>query len=398
MNKPVYLDYMATTPIDAAVITDMKNCLGEEGVFGNSSSVHSYGWQAQELVCQARDQVASLINAEPKEIIWTSGATESNNLAIKGVVGLYHRQGKHIITMSTEHKAVIDTCRFLESQGFEVTYLDPESDGVLDLGKLVAAIRTDTILISIMHVNNETGVIQDIRAIGEITRRNGVLFHVDAAQSVGKIPIDLKLMSVDLMAFCAHKIYGPKGVGALFVRRKPRVRLEPMIHGGGHEGGMRAGTLPTHQLVGMGSSFALAAEKMLADKQHILNLRREFLEGIVSLGATINGAQDQSIPGCLNLRFEGVDGESLLLALRNLAISSGSACNSASSNPSHVLLGMGLTRQEAYNSIRVSLGRFTSSEDVQFACRHIVEEVNRLRAMSPLWDKAADAALKSHKG
>lgn len=388
MTLPIYLDYMATTPVDPVVAQEMMDCLTKEGIFGNpASESHPYGWNARELINKARKSVAQLVNANPKEIIWTSGATESDNLALKGVVSFYHRKGKHIITMSTEHKAVLDTCTYLSSRGFEVTYLNPQRNGLLDLAEFEATIRSDTILASFMHVNNETGVIQNIAAIGEVAHRHGVRFHVDAGQSAGKVPIDLNRMKIDLMSFSAHKLYGPKGVGALYVRCTPRVRLEPLIHGGGHERGLRSGTLATHQIVGMGRAFALAQELMIKDSKNITQLRDRLWLGLSQLGGVhLNAKAAPRIPGCLNVRFNGVEGESLIVRLQKVAISSGSACNSANSNPSHVLLALGLSHEEAYNSIRISLGRFTTEEEVDITIAHITEQVNRLREMSPLWE------------
>lgn len=388
MTLPIYLDYMATTPVDPVVAQEMMDCLTKEGIFGNpASESHPYGWNARELINKARKSVAQLVNANPKEIIWTSGATESDNLALKGVVSFYHRKGKHIITMSTEHKAVLDTCTYLSSRGFEVTYLNPQRNGLLDLAEFEATIRSDTILASFMHVNNETGVIQNIAAIGEVAHRHGVRFHVDAGQSAGKVPIDLNRMKIDLMSFSAHKLYGPKGVGALYVRCTPRVRLEPLIHGGGHERGLRSGTLATHQIVGMGRAFALAQELMIKDSKNITQLRDRLWLGLSQLGGVhLNAKAAPRIPGCLNVRFNGVEGESLIVRLQKVAISSGSACNSANSNPSHVLLALGLSHEEAYNSIRISLGRFTTDAEVDMAIAHIKEQVNRLREMSPLWE------------
>lgn len=379
---------MATTPVDPVVAQEMMDCLTKEGIFGNpASESHPYGWNARELINKARKSVAQLVNANPKEIIWTSGATESDNLALKGVVSFYHRKGKHIITMSTEHKAVLDTCTYLSSRGFEVTYLNPQRNGLLDLAEFEATIRSDTILASFMHVNNETGVIQNIAAIGEVAHRHGVRFHVDAGQSAGKVPIDLNRMKIDLMSFSAHKLYGPKGVGALYVRCTPRVRLEPLIHGGGHERGLRSGTLATHQIVGMGRAFALAQELMIKDSKNITQLRDRLWLGLSQLGGVhLNAKAAPRIPGCLNVRFNGVEGESLIVRLQKVAISSGSACNSANSNPSHVLLALGLSHEEAYNSIRISLGRFTTDAEVDMAIAHIKEQVNRLREMSPLWE------------
>lgn len=387
MKLPIYLDYMATAPTDPVVVDSMLTCLRADGVFGNPASyTHRYGWDAAQCVKKAGEQLAALVNADPREIVWTSGATESDNLAIKGAAHFYQRQGKHLITMSTEHKAVLNTCAYLESQGFKVTYLDPQSNGRLNLKSLESAIRADTILVSIMHVNNETGVIQDIAGISEITRHHGILFHVDAAQSAGKIPIDLQQLKVSLMSFSGHKLYGPKGVGALYVCRNPRVRLEPLIHGGGHEGGMRSGTLPVHQIVGMGKAFEIAKEHLKPDGERISALRKRFWTSISALGGVhLNGAEGHCIPGCLNMSFDGVEGESLMLSLRDIAVSSGSACNSANPNPSHVLLAIGLSRQQAYNSLRISFGRFTTEQEIDYAAAHITEQVKRLRAMSPVW-------------
>lgn len=395
-QTPIYLDYMATTPVDPFVAEKMRHCLEQSGIFGNcASQTHRFGWEAMEQVDHARHQVAELVNVDPKEITWTSGATESDNLAIKGAALFYQRKGKHIITMSTEHPAVLDTCRYLASQGFEITYLEPQPNGVLDLQKLRDAIRSDTILVSIMHVNNETGVIQDVAEIGKITREEGVLLHVDAAQSAGKLHIDLQKMNVDLMSFSGHKIYGPKGIGALYVRRKPRVRLEPQIHGGGHERGLRSGTLPTHQIVGIGEAFALAQVCMQADQQRIAALRDRFWKGISEIGdCYLNGDEKQRIAGCMNVRFDGVESESLLLSLRDLAVSSGSACSSASHRASHVLTALGLSEEEANRAIRFSLGRFTTEQEIDFAITHVIEQVKRLRSLSPLWQKTQRNVLK----
>ena len=385
-KSPIYLDCMATTPVDPAVQEAMLACLEKEGGFGNPSSNHYYGWEALSWVNKAREQVADLVNVDPREIIWTSGATESDNLAIKGAARFYQRQGKHIVTMSSEHKAVLDTCAHLETEGFEVTYLDPEPNGLLDLEQLKSVLRKDTVLVSVMHVNNETGVIQDLAAIGKITREKGILLHADAAQSAGKIPIDLQKLNVDLMSFSAHKVYGPKGIGALYVRSNPPVRLEASIHGGGHQKGLRSGTLPTQQIVGMGVAFSTAKERLLLDREHIARLRERFWKGINGLvGLHLNGSETHGIAGCLNVYFDGVEGESLMLALRDLAVSSGSACNSANSSPSHVLSAMGLPRQQAYNSVRISLGRFTTEGEVDCAVEMIRTQVNRLRLRSPLW-------------
>ena len=355
MKRPIYLDYSSTTPVDPRVAEAMMDCLRLEGNFGNPASrSHMYGWQAEEAVETARGNVASLVNADPREIVWTSGATESNNLAIKGVAGFYGNKGKHIVTSKIEHKAVLDACRQLERDGFEVTYLDPEAGtGLIQPAMVEAALRDDTILVSLMHVNNEIGTITDIAAIGEITRARGILFHVDAAQSTGKIDIDLDAMKVDLMSFCAHKTYGPKGVGALFVRRKPRVRLEAQIHGGGHERGMRSGTLATHQLVGMGEAFRIAKEEMHAEQDRLRGLRDRLWAGFKDLEQVfVNGSMEQRIAGNLNVSFNLVEGESLIMALKDLAVSSGSACTSASLEPSYVLRALGLTDELAHSSIR----------------------------------------------
>ncbi len=386
MRFPIYLDYMATTPVDPRVVTAMMSCLEMSGHFGNASSLsHSYGHSAALVIEHARAQVASLIHADPQEIIWTSGATEANNLAIKGAARFYKRKGKHLITCKTEHKAVLDTCAQLQREGFEVTYLQPLSNGLIDLNQLKGAIRDDTLLVSIMHVNNETGVIQDIAAIAELTRARGILFHVDAAQSAGKIPIDLSSMQVDLMSFSGHKIYGPKGIGALYVRRNPRVRLEPLMHGGGQEQGLRSGTLPTHQIVGMGEAFHLAQQEMVEESKRILELRQRLWQGIQRLGDVhVNGDLQQRLPGNLNVSFAGVEGESLLLSFKDLAVSSGSACNSASIEPSYVLRALGLNDALAHSSIRFSMGRFTTRAEIDYAIMHVTDAVNRLRAMSPL--------------
>lgn len=363
-----------------------------DGTFGNPASrSHRYGWQAEEAVDTAREQIASLLNADPREIVFTSGATESDNLAIKGVAHFYNKQGKHIITSKTEHKAVLDTMRQLEREGFEVTYLDPESNGLVDLAKLEAAMRDDTILVSIMHVNNEIGVVQDIAAIGELCRSRKVVFHVDAAQSAGKVAIDVQEMKVDLISLSAHKAYGPKGIGALYVRRKPRIRLEAQMHGGGHERGFRSGTLPTHQIVGMGEAFRIAKEELQQDYDHALKLRNRLLDGIKDMEAvTINGDLDQRVPHNLNVSFAFVEGESLLMALKDLAVSSGSACTSASLEPSYVLRALGLNDELAHSSIRFSFGRFTTEAEIDYAIELIRVAVDKLRAMSPLWDMYKD--------
>ncbi|MEH6543082.1 MAG: IscS subfamily cysteine desulfurase [Porticoccaceae bacterium] len=392
MKLPIYLDYAATTPVDPRVAERMIECLTHEGNFGNPASrSHSFGWQAEAAVEQARQQVADLINADPREIVWTSGATESDNLAIKGCAHFNQRKGKHIITSKIEHKAVLDTCRQLEREGFEVTYLEPGADGLIEPGAVADAIREDTTLVSIMHVNNELGTITDIAAIGEICRERGVFFHVDAAQSAGKIPIDLEAMKVDLMSFSAHKMYGPKGVGALYVRRKPRVRIEAQTHGGGHERGMRSGTLATHQLVGMGEACRLASEDMAAESARILGLRNRLLEGVKNMEQVhINGTMEQRIPGILNISFAFVEGESLIMALKDLAVSSGSACTSASLEPSYVLRALGLSDELAHSSIRFSIGRYTTAEDIDYAVAKVHEAVGKLRELSPLWDMFQD--------
>ena len=392
MKTPIYFDYSATTPVDKRVAEKMCDCLTIEGNFGNpASSSHEFGWKAEEAVDQARQDVADLINANPKEIVFTSGATESDNLAIKGIAHFYHKKGKHIVTCKTEHKAVLDTCRQLEREGYEVTYLDPEDTGLIDLDKLKAALRDDTILVSIMHVNNEIGVIQDIKAIGEITRERKIMFHVDAAQSAGKVPIDMDELKVDLMSFSAHKIYGPKGIGALYVSRKPRVRLEAQMHGGGHERGMRSGTLATHQIVGMGEAFRLAKEEMAADNERIRMLRDRLLKGLEVIEETyINGDIDQRVPHNLNISFNYVEGESLIMALKELAVSSGSACTSASLEPSYVLRALGRNDELAHSSIRFSLGRFTTEEEIDFAISKIAGNIEKLRELSPLWEMFKD--------
>ncbi|QMU62628.1 MAG: IscS subfamily cysteine desulfurase [Gammaproteobacteria bacterium] len=388
VQVPIYLDYSATTPVDERVAKAMMDCLTKEGNFGNPASrSHVFGWDADKAVEEARNNVAALINANPKEIVWTSGATESDNLAIKGAAHFYQKNGKHIITCKTEHKAVLDTCRQLEREGFEVTYLEPRDNGLVDLEVLKAAIRDDTVLISIMHVNNEIGVIQDIKAIGEITRERKIIFHVDAAQSPGKAPVDVEDMNVDLMSLSAHKVYGPKGIGALYVRRKPRVRIEAQIHGGGHERGMRSGTLATHQIVGMGEAFRIAKEEMAVDNERILMLRNRLLNGLKDMEELyINGDLEQRIPGNLNVSFNYVEGESLIMALKDIAVSSGSACTSASLEPSYVLRAIGRDDELAHSSLRFTIGRFTTVEEVDFAVELIRNAVIKLRDLSPLWD------------
>ncbi len=398
MKLPIYMDYSATTPVDPRVASMMCACLTQDGVFGNPASrSHAFGWAAEEAVETARRQIADLVHADPKEIAFTSGATESDNLAIKGAAQFYNKRGRHIVTCKTEHKAVLDTCRQLEREGYTVTYLDPEPNGLIDLRKLDAAIRDDTVLVSIMHVNNEIGVIQDIAAIGELTRERKVLFHVDAAQSTGKVHIDLERMPVDLMSFSAHKTYGPKGIGALYVRRKPRVRLEAQMHGGGHERGLRSGTLPVHQIVGMGEAFRLAGEEMDAENPRILALRQRLWNGIKGLDQVfLNGDAEHRVAGNLNVSFAYVEGESLIMALKDLAVSSGSACTSASLEPSYVLRAIGREDELAHSSIRFTLGRFSTAEEVDYAVGKICDQVGRLRELSPLWDMYKDGIdLKS---
>lgn len=388
MRLPIYLDYSATTPVDPRVAQKMSECLLVDGNFGNPASrSHAFGWKAEEAVENARRQVAELVNADPREIVWTSGATESDNLAIKGVAHFYGSKGKHIITSKIEHKAVLDTTRQLEREGFEVTYIEPGEDGIVTPGMVEAALREDTILVSIMHVNNEIGTINDIAAIGELTRSRGVLFHVDAAQSTGKVAIDLENMKVDLMSFSAHKTYGPKGIGALYVRRKPRVRLEALIHGGGHERGMRSGTLATHQIVGMGEAFHIAKEEMVQENQRIQALRDRFFKHVEGMEELyINGSMTQRVPHNLNLSFNYVEGESLIMALKDLAVSSGSACTSASLEPSYVLRALGRNDELAHSSIRFTFGRFTTEEEVDYAASKVAGAVSKLRELSPLWD------------
>ena len=386
------MDYSATTPVDKRVAEKMAKYLTMEGDFGNAASrSHYYGWQAEKAVDKARSQVADLVGADPREIVWTSGATESDNLAIKGIAHFYHKRGKHIITLKTEHKAVLDTCRQLEREGFEVTYLDPLPNGLLDIDVFKSAIREDTILASIMHVNNEIGVIQDLQAIGDICRENKVFFHVDAAQSAGKIEINLESLPVDLMSFSAHKIYGPKGMGALYVSRKPRVRLEAQIHGGGHERGMRSGTLATHQIVGMGEAFAIAKAEMKEEGERTHRLRERLLAGFADMEeVVINGDLEHRIAGNLNISFNYVEGESLMMAISDVAVSSGSACTSASLEPSYVLRALGLTDELAHSSIRFSVGRYTTEQDVDDAIKLVREKVQKLRDLSPLWDMFKD--------
>ncbi|ALO43390.1 IscS subfamily cysteine desulfurase [Pseudoalteromonas phenolica] len=388
MKLPIYLDYAATTPVDQRVADEMMQCLTMDGNFGNPASrSHRFGWQAEELVDQARNDIADLINADPREIVFTSGATESNNLAIKGAANFNKKKGKHIITVKTEHKAVLDTFRELERQGFEATYLEVEENGLLDLKKLEAAMRDDTVLVSVMHVNNELGVIQDITTIGEMCRERKIMFHVDAAQSAGKVKIDLQELKVDFMSFSAHKIYGPKGIGALYVRRKPRARLEAQMHGGGHERGMRSGTLATHQIVGMGTAFRVAKQDFEKDHAHISTLRKRLIDGLMSMDEVyFNGAIEQSVPGISNISFNFVEGESLLMAVKDIAVSSGSACTSASLEPSYVLRALGRNDELAHSSIRFSIGRFTTEEEIDYTVELLKNSIGRLREMSPLWE------------
>ena len=388
IHLPIYLDYSATTPIDERVARKMAEYLTINDQFGNPASrSHEFGWKAEEAVDLARKHVAELVNADPREIIWTSGATESDNLAIKGAAHFYKKKGNHIITVKTEHKAVLDTCRQLEREGFEVTYMEPETNGLIDLEKFKQAIREDTILASVMHVNNEIGVIQDIESLGEICREKGVIFHVDAAQSPGKVEIDLANLKVDLMSFCAHKVYGPKGIGALYVRRKPRIRLEAQMHGGGHERGLRSGTLATHQIVGMGEAFRIAKEEMATENERIRMLRDRLYKGLEDIEEVyVNGDMEHRIAGNLNISFNFVEGESLIMALRDLAVSSGSACTSASLEPSYVLRALGRNDELAHSSIRFTIGRYTTLEEIDYTIELVRKAVAKLRELSPLWD------------
>ncbi|RKE35217.1 cysteine desulfurase IscS [Paraburkholderia sp. BL23I1N1] len=390
LHLPIYMDYSATTPIDPRVVDKMIPYLREQ--FGNPASrSHKYGWDAERAVEEARENVAALVNADPREIIWTSGATESDNLAIKGAAHFYKSKGKHVITVKTEHKAVLDTCRELEREGFEVTYLDVKDDGLIDLEKFKAALRPDTILVSVMSVNNEIGVIQDIEAIGEITREKGIIFHVDAAQATGKIEIDLQKLKVDLMSFSAHKTYGPKGIGALYVRRKPRIRIEAQMHGGGHERGMRSGTLATHQIVGMGEAFRIAREEMATENERIRMLRDRLLRGLQDMEETyVNGDMEKRVPHNLNISFNFVEGESLIMAVKDVAVSSGSACTSASLEPSYVLRALGRNDELAHSSIRFTVGRFTTEQDVDYVINLLKTKISKLRDLSPLWEMHKD--------
>ena len=386
LKFPIYLDYSATTPVDPRVAEKMIPYLVEH--FGNPASrSHAYGWEAEKAVEDARAEVAALVNADPREIIWTSGATESDNLAIKGAAQFYKGKGKHVITVKTEHKAVLDTCRELERVGFEVTYLDVLENGLIDLDVLKAAIRPDTILVSVMFVNNEIGVVQPIAEIGELCREKGVVFHVDAAQATGKVAIDLRELKVDLMSFSAHKTYGPKGIGALYVRRKPRVRLEAQMHGGGHERGLRSGTLATHQIVGMGEAFRIAREEMAAENQRIRALRDRLLEGLSGIEATyVNGDLEHRVPHNLNISFAYVEGESLIMAIKDVAVSSGSACTSASLEPSYVLRALGRNDELAHSSIRFTIGRFTTEDEIDYTIDLLHRKIGKLRELSPLWE------------
>ncbi|WP_298231352.1 IscS subfamily cysteine desulfurase [uncultured Azohydromonas sp.] len=387
---PIYMDYGATTPVDPRVVDAMVPWLREH--FGNPASrSHAWGWEAEEAVEKARAQVAALINADPREIVWTSGATESNNLALKGAAHFYKTRGKHIITVKTEHKAVLDTVRELERQGFEATYLDVQEDGLLDLEKFKAALRPDTILVSVMLVNNEIGVIQDIPAIGTICRERGIIFHVDAAQATGKVDIDLQTLPVDLMSLASHKTYGPKGIGALYVRRKPRVRLEAQMHGGGHERGMRSGTLPTHQIVGMGEAFRIAKEEGPAERERIRALQQRLLKGLSDIEQTfVNGDLEKRVPHNLNISFNFVEGESLIMGIKGIAVSSGSACTSASLEPSYVLRALGRSDELAHSSLRMTIGRFTTEEEIDYAITTLKDRVAKLRELSPLWEMYQD--------
>ena len=388
MSLPIYLDYASTTPVDPTVAEKMMEFMTPAGHFGNPASrSHMFGWQAEAAVEEARQDVAALIGADAREIVWTSGATEANNLAIKGCAHFNQRKGKHIITSRIEHKAVLDTCRQLEREGFDVTYLDPDSNGLVHPEMVLDAIREETTIVSIMHVNNELGTVNDIAKIGKICRDRKIMFHVDAAQSAGKTPIDVEAMFVDMMSFSAHKIYGPKGIGALFVRRKPRVRIEAQMHGGGHERGMRSGTLPTHQIVGMGYAFKIGHEILADETNRITALRKRLWDGVADIEEVhLNGSADQHVPGIVNISFAFVEGESLMMALRDLAVSSGSACTSASLEPSYVLRALGLNDEMAHSSIRFSIGRYTSEADIDAAIAQVRTAVEKLRLLSPLWD------------
>ena len=388
LSIPIYLDYSATTPVDERVAKAMADCLTKEGTFGNPASrSHPYGWDSEKLIDQARINVANLLGADKREIIWTSGATESDNLAIKGAAYFYKEKGNHLITLSTEHKAVLDTMRFLESEGFEVTYLDPKDNGLVDIDELKKAIKPTTILISIMHVNNEIGVIQDLESIGKLCKENKIVFHVDAAQSPGKVELDVNKFNIDLFALSAHKAYGPKGIGALYVRRKPRIRLQPQMHGGGHERGFRSGTLPTHQIVGMGEAFKYAKTEMAKDNKKIKKLRDMLWDGLKDMEEIyLNGDLNQRIPGNLNISFNFVEGESLIMAIKDIAVSSGSECTSASLEPSYVLRALGREDELAHSSIRMTIGKYTTEEEILHTIDLLKNAVSKLRALSPLWD------------
>jgi cysteine desulfurase len=386
MKLPIYLDYSATTPVDPRVAEKMIPYLTEH--FGNPASrSHSFGWTTEAAVEEAREQVAALVNCDPKELVWTSGATEAINLALKGAAHFYKDKGKHLVTVRTEHKATLDTMRELEREGFEVTYLDVEPDGLVDLAKFEAALRKDTTLVSVMYVNNEIGVIQDIPAMGEICRKRGIIFHVDSAQATGKLPIDLAALKVDLMSFSAHKTYGPKGIGALFVRRKPRVRIEAQMHGGGHERGMRSGTLPTHQIVGMGEAFRLARLEMTKDNERVRALRDKLYRGLTEIDEVyVNGDMERRVPHNLNISFNFVEGESLIMAIKDVAVSSGSACTSASLEPSYVLRALGRSDELAHSSIRFTVGRFTTEAEIDYVIDLVKRKISKLRELSPLWE------------
>lgn len=389
----IYLDYAATTPVDPRVAEMMARHLTADGVFGNPASLHAYGYAAAQAVDTARCQVAALLNAEPDEIVWTSGATEANNLALKGTAGQYRKRGRHLVTVKTEHKAVLDVCRRLARDGYEITYLDPRPDGLLDLDQFAAALRPDTVLASVMHVNNETGVVQDLAALGQLTRARGVLLHVDGAQSVGKEPLDMQALDIDLLSLSAHKLYGPKGVGALYVRRRPKVRLEAQMHGGGQEHGLRAGTLAVHQIVGLGHACALAQTERAAEQERIRTLRQQFLAGLADLPAvTLNGHPERHNPGIVSLSFAGISAEALLWDVEELAVSTGSACTSASAEPSHVLRALGISDQQAHSTLRFSFGRYTTADDIDQAVARLRQAVLRLRELSPLWESADAAA------
>ena len=392
LTIPIYLDYSSTTPVDPRVAAKMSECLTKEGVFGNPASrSHSFGWESEKLIDEARGHVAKLIKANKKEIVLTSGATESDNLAIKGAAHFYKEKGNHLITLTTEHKAVLDTMRHLETEGFEVTYMNPKDNGLVDIDELKSLIKPTTTVISIMHVNNEIGVIQDLETIGKICRDNKIVFHVDAAQSPGKVDIDVDKYNIDLLSLSAHKVYGPKGIGALYVRSKPRIRLQPQMHGGGHERGFRSGTLPTHQVVGMGEAFKIAEEEMESDNKRISILRDKLWNGLNSIEEIyLNGDMKQRIPGNLNVSFNFVEGESLIMAIKDMAVSSGSACTSASLEPSYVLRALGRSDELAHSSLRISIGKYTTEEEIDYSVSLIKEAVAKLRELSPLWEMYKD--------